>query len=45
MLVYDNNTISIIKAQNDDREEMENLIKVNNRIDLEHSKKICRQRI
>ncbi len=38
--MHDNNTQSIIKAQNGDQEEMTRLINENNRTYMEHSKKI-----
>lgn len=38
--MYENNTESIIKAQNGDQDEMTKLIQVNNRINMEYSKKI-----
>ena len=43
--VYENTTERILKAQNGDEEEMTKLIEENNRINLEHSKKIYRQRL
>ena len=43
--VYENTSERILKAQNGDEEEMTKLIEENNRFNLEHSKKIHRERI
>ena len=43
--MYDNSLDSIKKAQNGDKEELWKLMRENNRINLEHSKKIFRKRI
>lgn len=43
--MYENSTDSIIKAQNGDQDEMTNLIQVNNRTNMEYSKKIFRKGI
>ena len=40
--MYKNDTQSIIKAQSGDKEELEELIKKNNRLNLEYCKKISR---
>lgn len=43
--MYENTSERILKAQNGDEEEMTKLIEENNRFNLEHSKKIHRERI
>ena len=43
--MYENTAKRILKAQNGDEEEMTKLIEENNRLNLEHSKKIHRKRI
>ena len=43
--MYENTAERILKAQNGDEQEMTKLIEENNRINLEHSKKIHGKRI
>lgn len=43
--MYENNTESIIKAQKGDQDEMTKLIQVNNRTNMEYSKKIFGKRL
>lgn len=43
--MYENTAERILKAQNGDEEEMTKLIEENNRINLEHSKKVHWKRL